>query len=167
MKKPLILPGFLALVTLSACNASAPIDTPVDTTMSSAMSSEDMMMQSSDTMMSSSDDIGIDLTISSSSAASVAGTTADARVINMTVEDWKFSPNAIQIAKGEKVILRLSDTAGVHGFASSDLGINIKINPGETKDIVIPSDKAGTFAFRCPVPCGPGHKDMTGAITVI
>ncbi len=101
----------------------------------------------------------------SDDASSVTGS-ADARIIEMSVTDWEFKPNAITVKKGEKVIVRLTDVAGGHSFASRDLGINVVINPGETKDIEIPTGTEGTFAFRCAVPCGPGHKDMTGTIVV-
>ncbi len=84
----------------------------------------------------------------------------------MTSTDWTFSPLTIQAKKGEKVVVRLTNVNGIHSFGAMELGLNVRINPGETKDIVIPTDKAGTFEFRCLVPCGPGHKDMKGTIVI-
>lgn len=121
--------------------------------MSEEMSSQDM---SEDTASSA----------ASKQTSSAAQSHDTARVINMTVENWKFTPNAITLKKGETVTIHLTDTTGVHSFMSNDLGLNVAIQPGETKDIVIPTDQAGTFSFRCGVPCGPGHKDMTGTITI-
>lgn len=90
----------------------------------------------------------------------------DARIITMSVTNFQFAPNVIMLKKGEKVVVRLTDGEGIHSFLSQDLAINQKMHPGETVDIVIPTDTAGTFSFRCGVPCGPGHRDMTGTIVV-
>lgn len=107
----------------------------------------------------------------SSSEAMMDSSSSDdeqaARVIEMTVDEWTFAPNAIQVAQGENVIVRLTGVKGSHSFAIPDLDINVPIEPGETKDVTIPTDKAGTFAFRCFVPCGEGHKEMTGTLTII
>ena len=84
----------------------------------------------------------------------------------MTSTDWSFSPLTINAKKGEKIVVRLTNNQGIHSFGAMELGLNVRINPGETKDIVIPTDKTGTFEFRCMVPCGPGHKDMKGTIVI-
>ncbi len=91
---------------------------------------------------------------------------SETTVVAMTVENFKFSPNVIRVKKGDKLTIRLTDTAGVHGIGIRDLNISVGIAMGETKDIEIPTDTAGTFAFRCNVPCGPGHMDMTGQIII-
>jgi cytochrome c oxidase subunit 2 len=91
---------------------------------------------------------------------------ADVRVIEMEATDWAFSPSAISVKQGEKIVIRVKGVEGKHSIAIPDLDINVEINPGETKDIEIPTDKAGTFAFRCRIPCGPGHKDMTGTLVI-
>jgi cytochrome c oxidase subunit 2 len=104
---------------------------------------------------------------SDASSSSVdSSVTGEARVIEVSVSDWEFAPNAITVKKGEKVVLRLKNTDGTHSFLSADLGINVPISEGETKDVTIPTDTAGTFSFRCGVPCGPGHMDMKGTIVV-
>jgi len=105
---------------------------------------------------------------SSSADATVEGTIdlTDARIIEMTADDWSFSPSSITAKQGEKIVIRLKGAEGVHSFAIADLGINVSINPGETKDIEIPTDKVGTLAFRCRIPCGEGHMDMKGEIIV-
>ncbi len=84
----------------------------------------------------------------------------------MTSTDWAFNPLTINAKKGEKIVVRLTNNQGIHSFGAMELGLNVRINPGETKDIVIPTDKAGSFEFRCMVPCGPGHKDMKGTIVI-
>ncbi len=64
------------------------------------------------------------------------------------------------------MIVRLKGVEGIHSFAIAELGINMRIEPGQTVDVEIPTDTAGTFAFMCRVPCGPGHKDMKGSLVI-
>lgn len=88
------------------------------------------------------------------------------RVIQVTSENWKFTPNVITLKKGEKVQLQVTGVSGTHGFAIPELGINIPVAPGQTVLIDLPTDRAGTFALFCSIPCGPGHRNMTGQIEV-
>jgi heme/copper-type cytochrome/quinol oxidase subunit 2 len=91
---------------------------------------------------------------------------ADVRVVSVEAKNFAFVPSAIMVKKGEKVALKVTATSGHHGIMSADLGFNVKVDEGQTVFINVPTDKTGTFAFRCSVPCGPGHKEMTGTITI-
>ncbi len=84
----------------------------------------------------------------------------------MTVENFAFVPSVINVRKGEKVTIRIKGVSGLHSFGVADLGLNVKVNPGETVDIDLPTDTTGTFTFRCMIPCGSGHKSMVGTITI-
>lgn len=88
------------------------------------------------------------------------------RTITMTVESFQFTPNIITAKKGEKVKIRMTGLSGTHGFAIPDLGINTAIAAGKTVHVELPTDRAGTFTFFCSIPCGPGHKNMKGTITI-
>ena len=88
------------------------------------------------------------------------------RVIPVTAELWKFTPNVIQAKKGEVVALQVTGISGTHGFSVPDLGINQTIFMGKTVNIPLPTDQAGTFAFACSIQCGSGHNDMTGQIII-
>ncbi len=100
---------------------------------------------------------------SNAQAAAPSGTS---RTIKVSVDNWSFSPNTIQAKQGEKVTLELTGINGVHGFGVPGLGINEQILPGQTVTIDLPTDKAGTFDFRCSIACGSGHNDMTGQIVI-
>lgn len=153
-------------VLLAACNGTTQIDgdgmtassssSIVDSMEASSSSIDGMEASSSSSVDGMETDVEVD----------VDAGTSDARVIELTTKNFEFSPNAISLTKGEKVKLRLTGTEGNHGIRIDDLGINVTIDEGETVEIEIPTDVAGTFAFRCSVPCGPGHKDMTGTITI-
>ena len=90
----------------------------------------------------------------------------EARIVNVDAENWTFTPNVITAKVGEKVVVHLSGKSGVHSFAIPDLGVNVPVAPGQTVDVALPTDKAGTFSFRCAIPCGSGHKDMKGTIVI-
>jgi cytochrome c oxidase subunit 2 len=84
----------------------------------------------------------------------------------ITAKQWSFSPSVIKVKKGDKVVLKLTSADVSHGFSLPDFGIDEKINKNETKTVEFTADKAGTFTFTCDVPCGAGHKAMTGTVVV-
>lgn len=139
-----------ALLLLAACSSTP---TP-DYTGGSSSSSSAMMMEDS------------------SSASSVASSSVEAmdssgtRIIVVKTDNWSFTPNVITARKGEKVKVRLTGINGTHGFAAPDLGINTQVAAGKTVDVELPTDAAGSFKFFCSIPCGEGHREMTGTIEV-
>ncbi len=99
--------------------------------------------------------------------APVAEQTApQGRVIPVTAELWKFTPNVFQAKQGEVVTLQVTGISGTHGFSVPDLGINQTIFMGKTVNIPLPTDRTGTFALACSFQCGSGHSDMTGQIVI-
>ncbi len=150
MKKFLLLSGLASVALLAACSQSTttgntlPDGVPADTSSSVAIVD--------DSASSEATDEPVDV--------------SDARIIEVSAKDWEFSPKEITASVGEKVVIRVTGVEGKHSFAIADLGINVPVEPGETKDIPLPTDTAGTFEFRCRVPCGPGHKDMTGTVVI-
>lgn len=84
----------------------------------------------------------------------------------ITAKQWSFSPSVIKVKKGDKVVLKLTSTDVAHGFSLPDFGIDEKFDKGETKTVEFTADKVGTFTFNCNVPCGAGHKAMTGTVVV-
>lgn len=101
-----------------------------------------------------------------SDAAAAQAPSGSARTIKMTAELWKFTPNIVTVKQGEKVTLEVTGVSGTHGLAIPELGINETIIQGKTVSIDIPTDKTGTFDFRCSIQCGSGHSEMTGKIVI-
>ncbi len=168
MKKFLSVCSLVSVLLLSAC-ASQPSDesVPLDSAMPAIDSDvdemmveddEEGMMDSSDAMMPSSPAM-----MQNDDAAMMK---SDTKVVNVTATNFAFTPNMIRVKKGEKVQLNFASAEGSHGVAIKDLGINVSFAAGQTKSIDLPTDQAGTFAFKCSVPCGSGHKDMIGTIVV-
>lgn len=99
-------------------------------------------------------------------AAAAVPADAGARTIKMTAELWKFTPNVIKAKQGEKVTLEITGVSGTHGLSVPELGINETVFQGKTISVNVPTDKTGTFDFRCSIQCGSGHNDMTGQIII-
>lgn len=100
------------------------------------------------------------------SDAQAAAPSGSAKMIKMTAELWKFTPNVVRVKQGEDVTLEITGISGTHGIAIPGLGINETIIQGNTVSVKIPTDKTGTFDFACSVLCGSGHNDMTGQIII-
>jgi len=84
----------------------------------------------------------------------------------MTAKNWQFDPNSITVNQGDKVKITITSTDVNHSFMIKDYNLNIKLEPNKTQVIEFIADKTGTFQFRCAVPCGEGHRDMTGTLIV-
>ena len=168
MDKRILSPLFAGLLVLSACAPAATVPTDSDNTSSLDTLFETSSAGTTDSATSSSDSAASDDSAASegSAASDTAATSGEARVIAMTVTDFEFAPASIVVKKGEKVVIKLTGIDGVHGIAIPGLGLNIKVNPGETVEIPVNTETAGTFDFFCSVPCGPGHKSMKGSIVV-
>ncbi len=89
-----------------------------------------------------------------------------ARTVDVVVDNWSFTPSSIPMKKGETVAVRLTAVAGMHSFSVPELGINQRVEAGQTVTVTIPTDRTGAFSFRCAIPCGSGHRDMKGTIVV-
>jgi cytochrome c oxidase subunit II len=88
------------------------------------------------------------------------------REIHITAKKFDFTPNTINLKKGEPVVLVISSQDRKHGFSLRAFGIHADVNPGETARIRFTPNKAGNFTFSCDVFCGEGHEDMTGTMVV-
>jgi len=174
----------LSLLTLTACASSG---TPEDATDEDAGEAEEMMEvedtedADGEAMEEEADDEdatggpegameaegGVEVKVEGGVEEETEQPSAAAtRVIEITVDNWSFSPAIITAKKGEKVQITLVGTNGMHSFAVPALSINEPVSAGETKTVMLPTGEAGTFEFLCRIPCGEGHKDMRGSIVI-
>lgn len=95
--------------------------------------------------------------------AAPAGTTN----IDVTASNWQFTPGTITVHLNKATTLHFISKQGVHGIASSDLGItNTVIMPSATAVTFTPH-KLGTYQLHCTIPCGPRHANMVLTIKVV
>ncbi len=103
-------------------------------------------------------------------AAVAAGQTAAAaaRAIEVTAGEYKFSPEVIEVAEGERVVLKARVTDGKkHGLAIKELGVKVALpKTGEVVPVEFVAGKPGTYTIACSVYCGNGHSRMKGRLVV-
>jgi cytochrome c oxidase subunit 2 len=83
------------------------------------------------------------------------------REIKIDAKRFNFSPDVIELKKGETVKLSINNLDTTHGIVIPDLGVS-----GNTRVEFTP-DKTGTFSFYCGNYCGNDHHGMSGSIVVM
>ena len=101
-------------------------------------------------------------------AGGAAGVLAQAgeRVVKVRARKFVFTPNEIQLKKGEPVTIELSTEDVFMGFSVPDLKVRSDIVPGQVMRVKLTPASAGTFPFLCDIFCGDGHESMSGKIVV-
>lgn len=103
--------------------------------------------------------------------AAVAGGTfafaqAKPRVVKIRAKRFTYTPNTVNLKKGQPVTLELTTEDIVMGFNLPDFNVRSDIIPGKTTKLTFTPDKAGTFTFLCDIFCGDGHETMSGTLVV-
>lgn len=84
----------------------------------------------------------------------------------ITAKQFSFTPDTIEVNKGDKVRLIVTSVDVPHGFAVREYDINERLEPGKPATIEFTADKEGTFTAYCSVFCGSGHSSMKGKLVV-
>jgi cytochrome c oxidase subunit 2 len=88
--------------------------------------------------------------------------------IDIAVKNWSFTPAAIEAHVGKPTVLRFTDSEGVHGVESADIGLSkTMIVPGKITEVSFTPKTAGTFPVHCAVVCGEGHDKMVLTVNVV
>ena len=90
----------------------------------------------------------------------------EGRTISVVLQKSHYTPQTIEVKKGETVRLSLKSLDVTHGFAIDELNIAREISPGPPTLINLPTSQAGTFSFYCVVRCGKDHLKMRGTLVV-
>ncbi len=90
----------------------------------------------------------------------------ETKTFNIEANNFAFSPNSIEVNKGDTVVLNIKSLDTNHGFYLKDFNVDKELPVGEEVQVKFFADKSGTFKFRCNVPCGSGHLEMTGTLIV-
>ncbi len=85
---------------------------------------------------------------------------------SIVAKQFEFTPSTITVKKGDNVIIRLTSADVKHGFSLPGFNISKEVDAQTPVTIEFVADKTGTFEFRCSVPCGEGHSEMTGQLAV-
>jgi cytochrome c oxidase subunit II len=89
------------------------------------------------------------------------------RVIDITAQRFQFSPTQITLKKGETVKFRLISQDVTHGFFLRALKLDEEIAPGQTNEVTVTPQIAGTFTLICDHFCGANHGNMMMTVVVV
>ncbi len=94
----------------------------------------------------------------------------ETKEFTITAQQWAFNPNLIEADLGDNIKIEihgLDDGSGSgHGFSLSAFNLNELIRKDGSVFVEFFAGKSGSFAFICTVPCGSGHSNMRGTLTV-
>ncbi len=85
---------------------------------------------------------------------------AETNTIKIEAARFQYTPNAIHVKKGQHVKIMIDNLDFNHGISIPDLGLS------GIDSVEFTADKVGTYQFRCPTPCGTGHRTMTGTLII-
>ena len=88
------------------------------------------------------------------------------RVITLNAKRFQYSPNIIEVNRGDKVTIRLLSTDVHHGFYLDGYEQETSARPGMDGSVSFVADKIGRYAFRCSMTCGSFHPYMIGHLRV-
>lgn len=98
--------------------------------------------------------------VSTDSAAVINSSQQNQIMISVDAKRWQFTPNIINVKKGQKVKIIINNTDTKHGINLPDF------NVAGNDSIEFTADKTGEFIFKCNNYCGDGHGEMQGKIIV-
>jgi cytochrome c oxidase subunit II len=90
----------------------------------------------------------------------------ESRTIAITAKRFEFVPATITLKKGETVKLVVKSEDVTHGLFIRTLKIDTDLTPGETQEITVTPQTAGTFTAICHHFCGAGHGNMKLTVVV-
>ena len=88
------------------------------------------------------------------------------RRIAIEAKKFTFSTAEIRARRGETIVLVLTATDFMHGFALPELKSRIDVPPGKSVELALRALPAGRFTYLCDNFCGEGHDKMTGMLVV-
>jgi plastocyanin len=80
---------------------------------------------------------------------------------------YSYSPNIIEVNKGDRVVLRLISEDVHHGIYLDGYGLQTSARPGQEGTISFQATRTGRFPFRCTITCGALHPYMIGYLEVV
>ncbi len=87
--------------------------------------------------------------------------------VEITAKRFEFTPGEITLKKGEPVVLVLKSLDVAHGVRFKELGIETKVNKGQSSELAFTPNKTGDFVGHCAVFCGAGHGKMALTLHVV
>ena len=87
-------------------------------------------------------------------------------VVEITAKRFAFTPDRITLKKGQTVKLRIHSEDVTHGFFLRPLKLDEEVPAGQTIEVTVTPQDAGTFTTICDHFCGANHGNMNMTIVV-
>lgn len=87
------------------------------------------------------------------------------RDIRITARNYQFSPNEIEVNRGDTLKIELSSADFRYDFSLDGYGLSKTVNGEETINFEIEVTESGVFNFSCKLNC-VGHPEAKGTLTV-
>jgi cytochrome c oxidase subunit 2 len=94
-------------------------------------------------------------------------TTPSAQRIEIVASRFSFAPNEITVRRGDPVTITVRSSDVTHGLVIPDLGIRTEVKKGQSEDLTLTPETAGTFQGKCAHFCGKGHGSMIFTVHVV
>ncbi|HUG12235.1 MAG TPA: Sec-dependent nitrous-oxide reductase [Opitutaceae bacterium] len=82
----------------------------------------------------------------------------------------RFIPDRIDVREGDELTIHVTNVEQtsdmIHGLGIVEQNVNIVMDPGETKTVVLKMTKPGVFPFYCTNFCSALHQEMQGYLAV-
>ncbi|OGX23629.1 MAG: hypothetical protein A3J51_06845 [Omnitrophica WOR_2 bacterium RIFCSPHIGHO2_02_FULL_45_21] len=88
------------------------------------------------------------------------------KFFEVKAKKFSYTPNIIEVNKGDLVRIRLISEDVHHGFFVDGYAVSTSAHPGQDGSLKFTADKPGRFCFRCSVTCGEFHPYMVGYLVV-
>src|SRR5512146_2343616 len=88
------------------------------------------------------------------------------RILRIEASRFQYSPSILKVNPDDRVTIELVSQDVVHGLSIDGYDLSLSADPGQTAHLTFTADKAGSFRFRCIVPCGNLHPFMIGKLEV-
>lgn len=100
-------------------------------------------------------------------AADESAPEPETKVIKMTAQNWKFTPDTIRVTKGTHVVIEFQSWDASHSFVLKAYRLKVPLPQDSEKTVEFVADKVGEFPFKCGRPCGDGCPKMRGTLIVV
>jgi nitrous-oxide reductase len=90
--------------------------------------------------------------------------------VYMTAIRSEYGLDSFTVKEGDRVTVTVTNIETIrdmsHGFAVDSYGINVAIDPGQTRTVTFLADKPGTYWYYCTWFCSALHLEMRGRMLV-
>ncbi len=70
--------------------------------------------------------------------------------VRLDLRDFNFAPHAIVVEHGRSATIVLRDeSVHAHTFTSPELGVDVAVEPGQSRSVTVTAPGAGQYGFYC------------------